>query len=364
MAVIFELVDYRFLVVLLVALLAYALAQVLLAPDNAIQYFHDGKQIEIKPVEDGFIWQKEKQIAYRPFKKGKYNMTMGLKKVDLNEWLLMDETYGEVCEIREKVITENPDQTVLSEPIADEAVREIYNMMIGFMVKRYPMYFVQEGRTVKNTARNTQFPLRAEYFPKSTPIQTLIRIITKNCQEDFLLMMWDEETQQYRLRSGSFAFPSGFDPSYKLNMTLKDIHGPVPLYKEKIEFSMDKFFAKLKVGQWVQRVNWAVQAHTNWYAPTQNHSSAEKILTPLKTEEMDFDKVFMRCERQWLTRLPKTNAIVFTIRTYLTPMSVIKQEGRAMEFIDAILALPDNVAHYKNRPVWGTAVTEYLASQD
>lgn len=291
-------------------------------------------------------------------------MTMGLKKVDLNEWLLMDETYGDVCDIREKVITENPEQTVLSEPMAAEAVSETYDMMIGFMVQRYPMYFVKEGSMVKNLARKTEFPLMAKHFPKNTPPQTLIRIVTQNCQEDFLLMIWDEETQQYRLRSGSFAFPSGFDPSYKLNMTLKEIHGPVPLYKEKIEFSMDKFFAKLKVGQWVQRVNWAVQAHTNWYAPTQNHSSAEKILEPLKYDELNFDKVFLRCERQWLTRLPKTGAIVFTIRTYLTPLSVIKQEGRALEFADAILALPDNVAHYKNRPLWGSAVVEYLSSEN
>ncbi len=50
-------------------------------------------------------------------------------------------------------------------------------------------------------------------------------------------------------------FPAGFNTKEKLGMKLRDIHGPVPGYKQKLERSMDRFFEKLEVGKVVQRSN-------------------------------------------------------------------------------------------------------------
>lgn len=48
-------------------------------------------------------------------------------------------------------------------------------------------------------------------------------------------------------------FPAGFSPLAKQGMILKDIHKPVPMYKEKLEASMDRYFSKVKVGDYVKR---------------------------------------------------------------------------------------------------------------
>lgn len=57
--------------------------------------------------------------------------------------------------------------------------------------------------------------------------------------------------------------------------------------------------------------------------------------------------MLLRCERQVFIRLPKTKLIVMTIRTYLTPIDKIKQEGNAKELIRGIDSLPEDLAFYK-----------------
>lgn len=50
-------------------------------------------------------------------------------------------------------------------------------------------------------------------------------------------------------------FPNGFNTATKLNLELRDIHTPIPQYKEKLEKSMDRYFEKLKAGKFIQRAN-------------------------------------------------------------------------------------------------------------
>jgi hypothetical protein len=72
----------------------------------------------------------------------------------------------------------------------------------------------------------------------------------------------------------------------------------------------------------------------------------------------------LRCERQTLHRLPKTNALVFTFKTYQYKLEDIKAEGCGPELADAIPGLSQgsvsDMAYYKRAVVWGEKVAEYL----
>ncbi len=317
----------------------------------------------ITPVNPSFDFKEEEPIPYRPFKNGPYKMTMGIKTSPPNEWLLIEKTYNEITNLREKIVLENPNNTMLFKPEALEALHETYIKMFEFMIKRYPMYFeydINDNSMIRNKIKNELIPKDPS---KLTP-DSLNLILAKNFEEDYLIMIFDEKKDSYILKGGSFAFPSGFDPAEKVDLTLKDIHGPVPMYSEKLELSMDRFFKRLKVNQMVIRQNWSIQPHTQLFAPALNHASDESELGEvLDPETMDFDKVFMRVERQILTRLPKTKALLFTIRTYLTPLSKIREEPRAPELIQAIDGLPPVLQVYKRSAVWGPAVKSYLRGE-
>ncbi|KAL1641226.1 hypothetical protein SLS61_010158 [Didymella pomorum] len=78
--------------------------------------------------------------------------------------------------------------------------------------------------------------------------------------------------------------------------------------------------------------------------------------TNLRVEEIHF-----RSERQSLRRLPKSGALLFTIRTYFEPVTVITQEphvpGRLAE---AIRNWDDTMSYYKGKKHWEDILLPYL----
>lgn len=68
-----------------------------------------------------------------------------------------------------------------------------------------------------------------------------------------------------------------------------------------------------------------------------------------------------RSERQSLRRLPKSGAILFTIRTYFAPIPTIAHEpyvpGR---LASAVRSWNDDVAKYRGRARYGDVLLEYL----
>jgi hypothetical protein len=73
------------------------------------------------------------------------------------------------------------------------------------------------------------------------------------------------------------------------------------------------------------------------------------------------EKLRLRTERQTLRRLPKTGAVVFTIRVYTVPVQQLALEaGEAARLAAAIRSWPAEVAADKGG--WGTAAAAYLDS--
>jgi hypothetical protein len=71
-------------------------------------------------------------------------------------------------------------------------------------------------------------------------------------------------------------------------------------------------------------------------------------------------------ELQTLTRLPRSQAILFSFKTYLYPVREIKNEGLGPQLADAIEGLKSGNAPgmwvYKGGVRWGRSVVEYLRS--
>jgi Protein of unknown function (DUF3445) len=66
----------------------------------------------------------------------------------------------------------------------------------------------------------------------------------------------------------------------------------------------------------------------------------------------------IRHEKQTFRRLPKSNAILFTVRTYMDYL-IDLDEGELADFAVAVRAWPGNVASYKGRDFWGPVALNY-----
>lgn len=342
-------------------------------PKAVITHSHSStewKAPTITPVDPSFIWHDEKPYRLRPFVgKKNFNPSMSVQNISLKRELLLliEQTYLDNTNHRRKVAENNADKIMHCHTNARtiEAVREFYEMCIQFLCDRYPQYFKVdvESNTVFNLINNDSFPLHAS---QEEP-RKLLRILTGNIEEDFLILLKDDpndHSQEYILRASLTGSPAGFDPSENFDKPISFIHIPVPQYKERLESPMARFFNRLEPKDLWQRANWSVQTNNVLFKLDSHHAREGEEIKELTMDEIDFDNAcFLRCERQVFTRLPKSRAVIMLVRTYLTPIKQIKEEeGLGEVMAHAVESLPEDLAFYKRRHAWGTAVTQYLRS--
>ncbi|ODM23284.1 hypothetical protein SI65_00873 [Aspergillus cristatus] len=81
-------------------------------------------------------------------------------------------------------------------------------------------------------------------------------------------------------------------------------------------------------------------------------------------EDLDIDKVRVRCERQFVHRLPQTRGILFSFKTYLYTLPEIKADCLGETLAQAIDGLKEGSVpefhFYKRAAVWGESAKAYL----
>ncbi|CAI5760479.1 unnamed protein product [Candida verbasci] len=314
---------------------------------------------KVSPVDSNFNWKSQQPLKIRPFiGKTNFNPSIGLKNITSTpeDWLLIENTYLKNIKVRKSSIENNQSKVLyIHEDIkAKLALAEFFQIVCQFLLSRYPKYFKLKNGIIHNLITNESFSIN-----ESNSIE-ILKILGSNIEEDFLIMFKEDEDSEYRVKSSFTGFPAGFDPSINYNKTISYIHKPVPQYN-KLKFSMNKFFNNIKSQNLWVRFNWSIQTHSNLFT-FNNHGRPGETMKKLNRKDIDFaNGCFLRNERQCFIRLPKSNALVMTIRTYLTSMENIKNEEKiGNELIFAIDNLPDDLAYYKKRHEWGDALKEYL----
>ncbi|KAH9205895.1 hypothetical protein DL95DRAFT_316654 [Leptodontidium sp. 2 PMI_412] len=327
---------------------------------------------------EGFDWKNQEPEQIRAFKP-KYHLTMGTQTLNLSELYLMDKNYADRIVYRKRIILDHHDIVIGVSNVqrVSPALRELYTWLLGiYLPKRYPTMFKvhQEGGLGADTRHDTFYEnlVTGERFP-SLKTQDLdpVRILENighTIDEDLFFLMEEENSSdpKYVLEGYVCVNPGGFNPASKLGKRLADIHGPVPNYGEKMEMSMDRFFKRLEVGQYVKRHNWTINTNEELFQSGigENHAHEGDKVEELKS--IDVGKTFLRSERQTLHRLPSSRAIVFGFKTYLYSVRQIKEEGLGVQLAEAIEGIHagsvPKMYFYKRGPAWGPAVKRYLRS--
>ncbi|PIG83420.1 hypothetical protein AARAC_006313 [Aspergillus arachidicola] len=237
--------------------------------------------------------------------------------------------------------------------------------MVGtYLPTRYPLIFQlrpsagEKQAFLQNLITDEMFPLS----PEENPLDTL-RVMGGLIEDDLLFLMPSDDGDGFTLRGFVTCFPNGFNTSKKLGLKLRDIHKPVPQYKEKLEKSMDRFFQKLGVGRFIKRANWTITTTDQLFTASGNHLyEGEEI----PQEEVDINTARLRVERQFLHRLPQSHVILFSFKTLLYTLPEVKEEGLGEVLAEAIDGLKQGNApgfhFYKQAAVWGESAKSYLRS--
>ncbi|KIK63722.1 hypothetical protein GYMLUDRAFT_40781 [Collybiopsis luxurians FD-317 M1] len=262
-----------------------------------------------------FNVDKAKARPYRPFR-WSYHQTMSLKKMDPDYFVELESTYRERIAQRKALYKEHGKKIIDALPGSELACRELMEMVVQFLCARYPNQFQLDRRSglLHNRILNTSYKLDEE--------DPLV-VLNENVPEDYLLTLPDPKTGLYTMVAGVCCSALGWNVSTKIGKPLKDIHDVVPDYKEKMEFSMDRFFSKMPSDKPIQRGSWGLEIGQPLYLqPDDPHFALRNKQDP----NLRLEDIFLRVDWQTLRRLPRSGSIVFNFKALFTPFTSFQNE--------------------------------------
>ncbi|KAI5124771.1 hypothetical protein M0805_005405 [Coniferiporia weirii] len=350
--------------------------------------------------------ENRKPSPYRPFRWGKYNITMGIRSMPWEEWIETDNQFSKYHAIRAERILRLKDKVVdtlpprVGIPGGAIAAKELCYELAEYLSRRYPdtyrvtrhaPHFGDFGWYGEGQIRQiTIIPVGATYdLDEEDPMKISALLV-----EDDLALMIGGADGRYYFQAGAIVVPGFWRMVDKIGLPLEEIHtrGAVPQYREKLQNSMARFFSKLPVDKPVIRNNYFFQIvrpeddsariasidpdEIAWSDSTNGDEDHFEQLTKEPTLEAQqsgkvkfqpptptdtVGRIRLRTERQSLRRLPKSGAIVFTIRTYIFQVVDLAQEpGVPGRMASAIRSWPEDVQMYKGERLYGDAILPYL----
>lgn len=306
-------------------------------------------------------WSLEttRPLPYRAFRYGpKYNVTMGLRSVQSDDWIQLDNHYPRFHADKTRRIAERGEKCCRTAPEAYPAALELLEELTEYLPARYPTLYRRTDVGLDNLYSGESFNI-VERPLKEDPIVMCARLV-----QDDLALMIERPDGQYYLLSGAVLLAGFWRLEDKLGMPLSEIHtsGEVPQYKEKLERGMMSFFKRLKCEDVYARNNYFIQVDDD-LAWSWSIGSEDSPSISWNTAEKNraVEHHFFRSERQTLRRLPKTGAVVFTIRTYFHPITDIAQEDYVPgRLASGIRSWGSDVKRYKGYDKYGEVLLEYL----
>jgi hypothetical protein len=138
------------------------------------------------------------------------------------------------------------------------------------------------------------------------------------------------------LVAGCVCFPSHWRLTDKIGRSLTDIHQRVPGYESELSAKADSFLRRLTTGTVVGRRNFAIHELADLFAP----DAAPTLGVPPPEQ-------WLRSERQTLRRLPRSDAVLFTIRTQQVQLRHVGERTR-QNLAARLRAEPDELIAYRD----------------
>ncbi|KAK9453101.1 hypothetical protein V1511DRAFT_505645 [Dipodascopsis uninucleata] len=289
---------------------------------------------------------------WRPFR-WPYHQTMSIFKLDINHWLDMDKWYARYIKDRNDIIDRTGVDYCDALPESEDACIELLFIVVDHLATRYPKLFKKTDIGIDNLVTGESMDLRQPL--KEPPL----RIVARLAKEDFYIVKKRDDGKHY-LVAAVVPAPGGFfTVKSKIGNHLDVIHDEVPYYEEKLKVSMERWFARMKPSDPVERASWFVC----W-----DHELLCNGIYALGPDELvptdiDFTKYNIRVCRQTLRRLPKSQAIIFSNHPIFYSIEEMKDEPFVPSILKKVIYEgPEKILKYKSFEKFDTHLMPYIDS--
>ena len=278
-------------------------------------------------------------IPYLPFVDGPapagpeaFRWRLGVRPLDLRDWIELGPDAEAAIEAKPRLAAAHPDTVfaVLDEQVEQEAT-EVAEALVEHLRYRWPERY---GSATLDLHLH--------------PLDAAAHLVP----EDLVLLV--ERDGQFVFGGGSVCFPNRWDLRSKIGLTMAQVHDPVDRLNEQLAAPIDRFFERLTPERSFWRLGWGVLDTADWYTPVDG-TAAPRPGSPAP------DQLYLRVERETLRRFPATGCVLFTIRTYVTPMAgVCSSPDVARRLAAAVESLPADVRDYKDLETVAGDLADFL----
>lgn len=314
----------------------------------------------LKPIEtfrDDFTYANSPEAIARfpfPLSEDRYTYSVNIEPAmpgapgSVFEHLFdVDEHYLGEVEERRIVLEEDPGRCRVL-PHMRTAEWDALELLMTRYARDYPHLFSLQRDGDRWTWENRALGIREAFvFGDAATLPCgPFEYITRQAQGDFNLL--DQREGNLFMDAGMITGPADWSLSFDLGMDFQQWHGPVPLAHELGVFDRAlKYLLNLRVERPVRRLNWSITVHPRLdTSPETYHRWAgdRAGLTAQNAGEL----AHLRVELQMLARLPRSNAVLFSIRTYLISLQDLATRPEWARRLHHVLgSLPVPIVEYK-----------------
>ncbi len=290
-------------------------------------------------------------FRYTPYAGRKTPFSIGLEPLAPDDWLEPDGNIDRYLDEKQHLFATRYDDVFRARPGTEAAQSEVLDLLVDYLPSRHPDRYAVEGDRIRIAGSD-----RCEAFrdPACPPLERAARLV----QDDLVLMRKGPEG--YELAAAAVCFPSSWTLAEKFDRALDAIHAPVPGYEGKMARRLNLIFDRLPGDQIVWRTNWSVYDSDRLPAFRSGSEFAQF------RDTTDFDRAFLRVERQTLRRLPVSGDLLFTIMIYVDPLNRLRDHPDRKRLAEGlrqqVLALDADQLGYKSLTRRRDQLAGYLAT--
>jgi dimethylamine monooxygenase subunit A len=241
------------------------------------------------PMQDAPILQD--RLPLHPWANPATRRLPGIQPVEGRDWLRVDEAYAGQMALRDRLIAGQPEVVHALLPDARPAAEELYQTVLDWLA-------AEPGFTLAPTHVTRPDGVTVALDP-SQPLVTLGRLV----QQDLCLMQ--SYGTEFDLTGAILCFPASWTLAQKIGRPMTGIHQPVEIYDATLAARVHRLLTAIRPEQPLWRMNFFTYDDFMLHHPRVEGD----------WRRQPTGKSYVRCERQTLVRLPKTQAVLFAIHT-------------------------------------------------
>jgi hypothetical protein len=301
-------------------------------------------------------------IPLLPIEPGPFRITLGVRALGDAPIAVVDESrHSHEVRLRERLLAEDHDYRYRGGPATVPAQWEVVALLLRDLARHHPEFMSLSEDGERWTWETRLLGGRATFGlgdPQSLPHEPL-DWVGRQVVEDLILLSGDTGAG-FPVIAGQLCFPNDWSLPDKLGRPVLDVHAPVPGFARQAGEATLRLMERLRPERPVWRANWAIRA-------TDSLDLSPRA-GPVPVEHVDAgnagEALVVRVERQTLSRLPETGAILFTIHTRSRPLEVVARDPeRARRLLQAVRSMPAEMAGYKGIAPVQDVLTEYLETR-